>query len=218
MGGGGPLGKGGSEGPGVSMEVDDNRRRQVIEDIRKSREKDLGEGRERGQQLFNEQEMGYRESALRQADLADIIARRKEALEGLSGNEKSALRDQALESVRLSEQGALRQLRGIQGAQGLRGGLAGAQQASVLSDFARQRAGVERDIYLQDVLDRQNALTQLEQTLGAEQQRAQQSKLGQLSAELGYGSLGAQDRASAMEMLIGEKQFAAASQDSGGKK
>lgn len=191
---------------------DEERRKQLLNQTRAEREADLARGRQRGQELFGEGANFTRGREEITTDVQDILGRRRAALEGMSSEEQAALRSQALERIAAQQQGAQRQLRGLQAQAGLTGATAAAQQAGVLGQAQKDRAGIERDLLLADIANRNEALGAFEQTLGGEMQRSQQERLGQLSTELGFGQLGATERGAIAQQLIGEKQAAAAQQ------
>ena len=182
------------------------RQQELLDQARKGREEDLAAGRARGQELFGQGSLGTRTQDEISGDFADIIARRKAALDGLTPEERNALESQALAGINQATQTQLRQLRGIQGAQGLRGGIASAQQAQALQQGQQAAAEAQRDIFLQNIGARRQALSDLENTIGSEQQRAQQEKFGQLSTEFGFAGLGAAERGAVAQQALGEQQ------------
>ena len=184
------------------------RRAAIGEDIRAGREADLARGRERGQELFGREQFFVRDRGDIQADTEDIIARRRASLEGFSPEERNLLREQATAPLMQQQATALRQLRGAQAQSGVRGGLAGAQQAGLISQQAGQRAGLERDVALANIQRRQEALGDFESTIGGEQGRAQKQQFAQLGTELGFGQLGASERAAGFQQALGEQQLA----------
>lgn len=141
--------------------------------------------KDRAQELFGQGSLGTRSRDEIAADLQDVVARRKAALNGLTPEERQAIEQQGLQNIQQQNQTALRQLRGIQGAQGIRGGLASAQQAQQLIAGQNAAGNLQRDIELQNINLRRQGLTDFENTIGAEQERAQREKFGQLSTELG---------------------------------
>jgi len=122
---------------------------------------------ELGQVTTREQQAAV--AGRRSQDIADIVARRRAQLGGFSPEEQQALREQTLGAIGGTEQTALRQLRGVLGAQGVRGGLAAAQQADVITQAQQARTQLERDVFLQQIAERRRALGAFEQTVtGAE--------------------------------------------------
>lgn len=161
------------------------------------------------------------------ADMADIIARRKAGLEGLSAEENQALRERGSQEIDRGSQTALRQLRGLQGASGVRGASAVAGQANILQAGQSAKAGVERDLLIQNVNQKREALSGLEQTVqGAEadQLGREQFNIGQREKEiagrqaagLGFAALGATERGSQRGVSVALANAKAAG--SGGKK
>lgn len=105
----------------------------------------------------------------RSADVQDIISRYRSGLEGYTAPELQALREQMQSGITTGEQTALRQLRGQQAAAGIQGGLAGAQAARLLQAGQQARTQAERDLFLQNIAQRQNALQGFQQAVtGAE--------------------------------------------------
>ncbi|MHA2064492.1 MAG: hypothetical protein ACXABY_08940 [Candidatus Thorarchaeota archaeon] len=170
----------------------------VSQQFQKQRQEDLTRGRERASEVFADVQAG---------DIEDIISRRREQLAGLTPEEQQALEQQGIGGIQQAEQGALRQLRGAQGAAGVRGAQAGAQQADILSQGVEARGDLQRDILIQDISQRRTALDQLEKSLTGERTGAQ-------ARELGEASLGASDRGAAIGLITGAKQ----AESRGGKK
>lgn len=207
------------------------REKQLYADAKAGRDQDLAEGRARGQQLFGENTLG-RLQAGRASEVADIIARRNKALSGPSAEEQNAQRAGYIQQLGSQQQAAARQLAISQARSGVRGGLASSQQAKLLSDMQGQGAEQERQLYLNQEQQKRDALSALEESIGRARSeemgreqfnigQAGKEKFGQLSTELGFGSLGAGERASVMQRLLGEDQAEAAKEaasKSGGKK
>jgi hypothetical protein len=184
-----------------------------------SRTADLAAGAARGKQLFGDGTLG-RVDSTRAGEVADIIKQRQAQTQGFTPEEQNAFRDQNESAINNNTQTNLRAMRGAQGANGVKGGLAVAQQAQAFRDNAAQKAGVERDLYLKNIDLKRSALDSLEKSTGSaradelsRQQfdigQANKEKEGQLSTELGYGSLGSSDRAAILQRLAGEDQAAA---------
>lgn len=193
-----------------------DRSKELLGEAQAAREADMAKGRERGNELFGEGALG-RVSAERSADIADVVARRKAALSGLTPEQQNALQSQALAGIQQGTQTNLRQLRGIQGAQGIRGGAAAAQQANVLNQGLVQRANAERDIFTDNINRQAQALNSLEGTLQQAEQnelarqqfnldQGQREKFGQLSTEFGYAGLGSAERGGIAQQAIGEQE------------
>lgn len=188
----------------------DARQAAILGKTRAGREEDLAAGRARGQELFAAGSLGTRAAGETKADLMDILAKRKAAAEGFTGQEQTALKEQALGAAQRQQAGAMRSLRAGQAASGVRGGLAGAQVNRALQEQGQQRAGIERDLMLQNLANRQQNLGAFEQTVQSELGRQQQEKFGQLGTEMGYAQLGSTERAAAAQQAIAEQQAAAA--------
>lgn len=165
------------------------RRLDLIKQAEQARAADIAKGRARGEELFGNQALGRVQqdraaeiadlinqrkqqaasAGARSSDVADIIARRKSGLEGLNAEENAAFRSQAQNAIGQEEQGALRALKASQGSSGVRGGVASAQQAMALKNFADQRAKAEQELFLRNIAEKQNRLGALEQSVtGAE--------------------------------------------------
>lgn len=202
----------------------------LLDRLRTEREADLAQGRARGSQLFGEGSLG-RVGEVRSADIADILARRKAGLEGLNAAENQALREQAFSGLKSQAATQARQLRGAQGGAGITGAVAAAQQARLMRSADDQKRQLERDLLIENIRQKQEALAGYEQSLRATEEdelgrrkynlgAGAAEKAGQISTELGYGGLGAGERSAAQQQALGEAmQFAAqANKPQGGKK
>lgn len=213
-------GGGGGDGGAAAERAKGEEQRRLRAELEAARERALEKGRARGQELFGQGSLATRGLEERKASFEDILAQRRAQMQGLTPEEQSALEQQALGGISTGTQTALRQLRGVQGATGLRGGGAAAQQAQILQEGQKQTAQAQQDIFLKNIAARRQALSEYEQTVQAEQDRAQRELLGQLTTEFGYGSLAAGESAAvgqqmaAMDMAARGQQL----QQSGGKK
>jgi len=113
--------------------------------------------------------------------LSRVADLREQGLEGFSREELAGLESQRLGGIGRSEQTALRQLRGLQGAAGIRGGLAGAQQADILQGGAQQRAQLAQDLFLAGEQRKRAALGEFEQSAFG-REAAGQARTGALEA------------------------------------
>jgi hypothetical protein len=183
--------------------------------IQRGREQDLASGKARGAELFGNNALG-RVNEGRSADVASILAQRKANLAGFTPEEQGSMRDQNMKQILAGQQAGSRDLARQQARSGVRGGLASAQQGAMQMAGQGQLADQERQLFLENIAQKRGALDQFEQsTQGAEaadlskqqynQSQAARELLGKLSTEMGYGSLGASDRASAMQSALGEK-------------
>lgn len=193
----------------------------MIAQSRQEREKDLAAGRARGEELFGK--TFYSQSRdERSGDIADVLARRKEALSGLSSEENTAARESMALNLGRQQQGALRNLRASQATAGLTGGVAAAQNQQLLNQGAQQRADVERQLFLENIAQKQNALNAYEgSTRSAETEeigRYGSRQVGKLGSELGMAQLGTAERAGVAQQALGEAQLSAAQQQGGGNK
>ena len=183
-----------------------------------------------GQELFGggfaEGKLGRLETGP-SADVQDIIARRKSALGGLSAEENQAIRERGSQSIDRSTQSSLRQLRGLQGATGVRGGSALANQARILQAGQGAKANVERDLAIQNIGVKREALGAAEGSiLGAEAQTRENTLFnirqrnkeatGRTTAGLSFAALAATERAGIRGVGIAKANAAAAG--GGGKK
>lgn len=186
-----------------------------LKTLQRGREQDLASGRKRGEQIFGKQALGRVDEA-RSASMADILARRQANLEGFTADEQGAMRDQNMKQILAGQQAGVRDLARQQARSGVRGGLASAQQGAMQMAGQGQLADQERQLFLENIAQKRGALDQFEQSqTGAEatelskkqynQSQAAKELMGKLSTELGFGSLGASDRASAMQAALGEK-------------
>ena len=183
-----------------------------------------------GQELFGgdfaEGKLGRLETGP-SADVQDIIARRKAGLEGLSAEENQAIRERGSQAIDRSTQSSLRQLRGLQGATGVRGGSALANQARILQAGQGAKANVERDLAIQNIGVKREALGAAEGSiLGAEAQTRENTLFnirqrnkeaaGRQAAGLSFAQLAATERGSQRGVSIAQASARAAG--SGGKK
>lgn len=186
-----------------------------LEMVRAGREQDLAAGRARGADVFKEGVMG-RLSAERPEEIAQIIAQRKLQTQGMTPEEQEALRSVNVPAIQQQQAGQMRQLAIQQARSGVRGAAAGAQRADIQKSASGQLAQQERDLFLKQQDLKRSALGQYEQSVGSALDRersgkefniAQQNKelAGRLATELGYGQLGAGERASVMQDLLGDK-------------
>lgn len=195
-------------------------------EARAALKRDIATGKELFGGDFKEGNLG-RLSTERSAEMADIIARKKAGLEGFSSEEAQALRERGGQEITRSTQTALRQLRGLQGASGVRGASAVAGQAGILQAGQAAKANVERDLFIQNINQKRQALGDLESSVSGQEALSRQAEIfniGQKSKEiagrqasgLGFAALGATERASQRGVGVALANAKAAS--SGGKK
>lgn len=171
-------------------------------------EKDILRGQALGQILVPAGSLAARPGAEIIGDVADIRERRRAALEGLTPEEQTALSSALTEGIQRGEQTALRQLQALQARQGLRGGTAAAQQADVLRAGQEARARTERDIFLENIGAKRQALGAFEETIGGEAGRAGREQAARLQAALGSAALGSAERGSLRQQAIAAQQAA----------
>lgn len=200
-----------------------------LQAIRDQRNQDLASGRARGNQLFGEGSLG-RVDANRSQEVSDIISRRQKEAEGFTKEEQNAFRDQNLNASNQSLAGQMRQLRMQQAQSGVRGPVASAQRTKLMSDAQSTNAANERDLFLKNIDARRAGLNSLESSIGNarkdELDRQQfnigqqnKEKYGQITTELGYGSLGSGEAAAVLQKMAADKNADAtitAAQNSGG--
>ena len=186
---------------------------------------DIVKGQETIGKEFAEGKLG-RLDAGRSTEMTDIIAKKKAGLGGITAEENQALRDRGVQGIQRGTQTALRQLRGFQGASGVRGGGAVTQQAGILKSGIQSQANVERDLLLKNIDAKRTALSDYEASVtGAEATEQERSlfninqvnreTFGRLSSGLGYAQLGVADRASERGVAIAQQNL---SSESGGGK
>jgi len=115
----------------------------------------------------------------------DILSMRRSALQGFNSQENNALREQGLQGIQQGQQTALRQLRGVQAGSGIRGGLQAAQQAQALNAGQAARGQLARDLFLQNIGQKEKALAAFEQSstgIEGTQYARQQDTLSALEA------------------------------------
>ena len=195
---------------------------------------DLTAGEALGKQFIQTGSLGSIDTRFAEApsaDMADIIARRRAALTGMSSEEQTLRREQAVGEIDRSTETQRRRLQAIQGASGVRGDSASMQQAQVLMEGGRTRGNFERDLYIQNEQMKREALGAFEGSITLSerntmerqaanieldkfnlQQRAQE-KFGQISTALGYSQILQADRSA---KLAADAQRAAAAASGGG--
>jgi hypothetical protein len=185
------------------------------EALRGQREADIARGEERGQKLFGAGSLGRLDDTRYQAGIErSLVDRLNQAQMGLQAPEYQAQREQAMLGMQQGQQEQLRALRGLQARSGVRGGLAGAQQAQLLNQAQAARANVERDLMVQNIAQKQAAQQSLENLLQSQQQaktaqqqfnlqQAQREKMGQLTSMMGEAQLGGAERGAVSQEMIG---------------
>lgn len=190
---------------------DDNYKRQTqLDQSRVEREKDLAEGRTRGEQLFGEGSLGRTSQ--------EVMDRRKAEAGGFSLEEQNAMRENNLSTINQANAGNIRATRIAQAAQGVRGGQAVAQLAKMKNEQGGQIAGSERELFLKNIDARRAGLENLDKAQTYDRDMGGREKLARIATEMGYGSLGSADRGAVIQGMIGEKQAEAAGRSGGGGK
>lgn len=221
--------------PGETYKVDSDttaemrKQMQDAELSRVQREIDLARGRERGLQDFSEGSLG-RVGEDVSSDIQKLQQMRMGiATDGFGAQAFQGAREQRLDALRDLEQQQLRQLKGIQGQTGVYGGLAGAQRLELMGEQQSKRQDAERDLFLDEVRQKQEAIGAAESTtrateqdvLGRQQYNIQQRKaelMGLLTAQYGEAALGVTERTSARATQAAKDYAEAVRNQGGGKK
>lgn len=119
----------------------------------------------------------------RSEEVADILKRRKENLQGLSRGEMQAERDMAGQQINRASELQRRQLAAIQARTGVRGATAGAQQMQALTAAAQTRAGFERDLFLKNEQIKRQALGSYEASVGMAEQSEFQRQMAEMDRQ-----------------------------------
>lgn len=198
----------------------ENAKKQIqLDQTRAERDKDLAEGRARGEQEFGEGSLGridYKRAdeikdliaerekryasegldANRSGQTADIISRRLAESQGFTAEEQNLMRERNLATINQGAQGNLRALLTAQGANGIRGNRAVLQQTKLMSDQQGQLANQERELALAQIDARRQGMDKYENSVNT----AQADELGKLkyNQELKNANLGA------LEKTLGE--------------
>lgn len=187
-----------------------------FEELRRQRQKDWEAGLGRGQEMFKEGSLGRLGG---NEDLQRVLAARRAQAGGLSADEQQVMRAKLMGQMASANQGALRQLRGIQGAAGIQGGVAGAQAADVLRGGQQAMIGAERDIQMQNLLAKRQGIGELEATamgLGKyDIGQANKELIAKYQTGLAEQALGAAERGALRSSDLAMAQQSAANQ--GGK-
>jgi hypothetical protein len=99
---------------------------------------------------------------LKSKEMADVMQRRKQALEGMGAKEIEGLRSAMTQQQQAQAQQAQSRMSGQLG--GARGGRAAMQQQNLMSQAMAGRMGIERDIMLQNEQVKRQALDKYEGT------------------------------------------------------
>ncbi len=129
-------------------------------------------------------------------DMQAILDARKAAAFG-TDNATQLAREAGTEGINRSVQTALRQFAGRLPSTGVRGGAAGAMAGMLTRDAVGQSRGLERDLALNEMQRKQQALSDYEKSLTGE-------RAGALGTQFGYAGLGSNDRYSSMGYLQGK--------------
>lgn len=149
------------------------------ESYRQGREQDLASGRARGEEVFKAGALGR-------------------ISEGFSPEEQQAMREQNLKAITQGQQAASRNLARQQAMSGVRGPLAAAQQSQQNLGAQGQLADQERQLFLENIANKRAGQ---QFNIG----QGEKELAGRMSTEMGYGSLGAAERAAAMQSVLGDK-------------
>lgn len=182
---------------------------------KQQRQQDMAEGLAAGQKMFSSGSLG-RIDANSSQDVADIIAQRRQQMNGFTPQEMNAYREEGVNNINQGLQTNLRQLRSVQGSNGIRGGMAAGQQAQLLRGAQQAQAQNERDLFLKNIDAKRTGLDKMEQsTMDREKFNIGQQnkeKFGQQATEFGYAGLGAAERGGIMQQILGQEQADATAQ------
>lgn len=159
-------------------------------------------GRERGRAIFGQQALGRLQDTYA-PQVAEMLAMRKNQLGGLQAPEYQALRERGMANLNQDLATQMRQARAGAASNGLTGPARAAQQMALQKAGLGQRQGLTRDLAIEDMNRRQQAMNAYEQSLGSNRAAdigRQQYNIGQsnkelygkLGTEMGYGGLGSQ--------------------------
>lgn len=194
-----------------------------------AREIDFARGRQRAQEEFGEGALG-RIDAGRSQDIQNVIQQRRDIADrGFGAEAFQAAREQALGGLGRQQEAQQRQLQASQAAKGVGGGLAIAQQLALQNQQQQTQQGVERQLFLDEVGQRQQAISGLEQSATAaegteragEQFNLEQRRreiLGRITGQFAEAGLGVAERTSARSAEASAAAARAAAQSGGGGK
>jgi hypothetical protein len=179
----------------------------LTDEFRRQREEDIAKGRARGEEFFGSVEDIQKQRAERSVDIADVIRKRRSIAEsGFGSDFFQAARESRLRNLGRQEQGAQRQLASAQGAGGVGGPLASAQGLQLQRDINRNRLAAEQNLLLEDARIRQQGLGDFEKSVKAEQTNLANLLKGILGFGFAEADLGAGERATAGQILTGQRQ------------
>lgn len=133
---------------------------------------------------------------LKSKEMADVMQRRKQALEGMGAKEIEGLRSAMTQQQQAQAQQAQSRMSGQLG--GARGGRAALQQQNLMSQAMAGRMGIERDIMLQNEQVKRQALDKYEGTTRFDV--GQMAKEKEFQATLGMGFEGQQAQIDAAKL------------------
>jgi hypothetical protein len=163
----------------------EKQRKDLVRELASNRRRAIKEGEKFGKKYFADKSLGrvdqgrsnevrnlitQRKDQLdlakkRSADVQRVIDMRSANLAGFTPDEINAMRAQEASQMGRAQSTALRQLRGVQAASGMRGGAAAAQQAGILGQAQAARANLERDLFLQNIAQKRAALGDYESSV-----------------------------------------------------
>ncbi len=139
-------------------------------------------------------------------DMAAILAARKEAALGTGPDKATELaREAGTQGINRQMQTAMRQFQGRLPGLGVQGGAAGAMAGMLGRDAMTQSKGLERDLALNELQRKQQALGDYEKSVTGE-------RAGQLGTTFGVAGLGSQDRYGSLGYLTSKDFLDAARQ------
>lgn len=166
-----------------------------------ARERDISKGREIGRDILGEEGLGRLGT---DADVQGVLKRYKDISEkGLDTPEGLARKEKAQEGIGRATATAESALLARLGSRGVRGASAGKQLADVQIGGLRQRAELERDVFLESEQLKRSGLKDFAQALGQVKTfdlgQASREKDIELSAGFGYGQIGQAERSSIVQ-------------------
>ena len=134
--------------------------------------------------------------------MKEILDTKRSRAMGLNGAEIQALRENATSGINQTMATGLRQNAGILARNGVHGGAAVGANSSVLARANTDRANAERDIGIEDMRRRGQALDDYEHTVTGE-------RAGLMGTAASFADMGAGERSSALQYGLGKDNEAA---------
>lgn len=185
------------------------------QDFKAQRNQDIAEGAKMGEKYFGNQALG-RVNENRSADIQSILNQRKAQSAGYTPEELQVMRSQNMGQILQNQAAASRDLARQQARSGVRGAIASNQQSSLQNQNQGVLANQEQQLFLNNIAAKRQGLNDYQSGVqGAEANelaRRQynlgnqgQELAGKLSTTFGLANLGTQERAAAMQSILGTK-------------